>query len=302
LTITEKTVQFIQRQEQILKPIDMSQLNERIRSYYEITTPGYKNWGTLPEKEGIYALHYGYYSEKEETTHHQSLRNMTQKIIEVAQIASGQVILDTGCGVGEIAFEIAARYPQAQVVGITLLNQQANTAQRYRENMQVKNAHFSVQDFSFTGFPRNTFDRVIFCESFCYALGKRSILNEVVRVMHRGGLLTIADGFFTRKNLDEDKQVYYEAIKKGWAIPNFIPIDDFSEYLTDAGFKNISLGNITRNILPSSELMMQNAVYKIKVEPEMPELVRLNREACIAQHALATSEILGYYLISAELG
>lgn len=276
------------------------QLNERIRSYYEITTPGYKNWGTLPEKAGIYALHYGYYPGNEETSHHQSLRNMTQKIIEATQIAPGQVVLDAGCGVGEIAFEIAIRYPHTQVVGITLLNQQARTALEYKEKMQIENTDFLVQDFGSIGFPRDTFDRVIFCESFCYAQDKRSVLSEIMRVMHHGGLLMIADGFFTQESLNKNQRRHYEEMKRGWAIPNFISVDYFKDYLTEAGFKNISLRNITQNILPSSELMMQNAVLKIKVEPEMPELVRLNREACIAQHALAASGALGYYLVSTE--
>jgi len=62
----------------------------------------------------------GFYPEGVSIDHRQSILDVTQKIIELAQISSNQLILDAGCGTGDITFEIAPQFPKSQVIGINI--------------------------------------------------------------------------------------------------------------------------------------------------------------------------------------
>lgn len=274
---------------------------KEIREYFDTTAPGYKAWGSLPEKEGIYALHCGFHPQGLESNHQESIRLMTQRVIDTAEINHGQIILDAGCGVGDITFDIAARNPTTIVVGITISEDQIYIASAYKKTHQIYNAHFSVMDFSALGFLENSFDRIIFCESFCYAPDKKLILKELSRVLRHNGSIVIADGFFTHEKLTQQEAKQYEVVRKGWLIPNFVSIELFTHWLKEAGFGSVKAENITRNILPSSERMMLNAVQRFSEETVMPDVIKNNREACIAQYNLAKDGTLTYYLISAQL-
>lgn len=277
----------------------MSKLHEMIIAYYDATAQAYKKWGGIPEKGDSYALHYGYFPEGEEIDHFQSLRNHTQKVIDLAQIQPNHIVLDAGCGTGDLSLEIARRYPDAKVFGITLSLHQAATAHRSSKELQLTNTYFATQDFCYQGFPDNFFDRVVFCESLGYAPDKKKLLKEVKRVLKSGGLLTIADGFFNGEELTEEQNKNYELLKQGWVLPNLVTINNFYEWLREFEFRNIILNDVTENILPSSKYMMNLA--EARLETSSSTVSALNKLACIAQYYLFSSRTLGYYFISTEV-
>ncbi len=47
----------------------------------------------------------------------------------------------------------------------------------------------------------------------------------------------------------------------GWASPNIVSAKEFEKDLKRAGFKNIELKNITKNIIPSSRRMYLGSIF-----------------------------------------
>lgn len=276
-------------------------LKDKIIIYYDLTAPAYRNWGECSGRKGIYALHSGFYPEGIKTDHRQSVLNMTQKIIDLTQVWSGQTILDAGCGTGEVVFEIASQFPNVQVWGINIVPRQLTTAQDFKEREGIKNVNFALQDYMRTGFAANTFERVIFCESFAHASDKKVLMEETKRILKPKGRVAVADLFLTPDKLTSEQEILLSDFQEGWLVPNVVQLDTLVSWLTSLGFKNIISTEATKNVTPSSERMMRNAALRLKEGVEAPEIVTKSRKACVAQYSLLKNGVLSYHFISFEI-
>jgi len=97
-------------------------------------------------------------------------------------------ILDVGCGTGEIVARLAARFPQATLVGVDL---EESHLQRAREKCAALGARvrFQRDDALALSFPDAAFDLVV-CRHMLQAVpdAKRAV-QEMVRVTRPGGRL-----------------------------------------------------------------------------------------------------------------
>lgn len=103
---------------------------------------------------------------------------MSQKIIELSEIEPEQVILDAGCGVGSLTFEIINIEPKARVYGIDSSENHIQLASQYHEHEGSAYPVFSIQDYERIAFRSGTFDRIIFCESFIHSQDKEGLIQE----------------------------------------------------------------------------------------------------------------------------
>jgi cyclopropane fatty-acyl-phospholipid synthase-like methyltransferase len=204
------------------------------------------------------ALHYGYWNSKETYQHHQALLNTNKMLYQFANIQSPSRILDAGCGLGGSSLWLAAQ--GNQVTGITISPKQVAYANKVAKKRKLAHcAQFEQVDFCKTPYPDGSFDVIWGLESICYALDKSLFLKEAYRLLKKGGQLIMCDAFLLKSDFTESEWQTVSRFLKGWVVPNLAKRDDFKQMISDAGFQQIAIEDITQQILPSSTHMLKVA-------------------------------------------
>lgn len=164
------------------------------------------------------------------------LRNIRTRTVDLAQLRSGEAVLDVGCGTGVLAKEAYKR------VGVTgrVCGIDPGIKQIARARSQAQRAHLPI-DFQLgvieqLAFPDRTFD-VVFSTFMMHHLPddlKRLGLAEIARVLKPGGRLVIAD--FKRSEKEQSQPAQLGAGSLGQ--------QDLANLLKEAGFSQIESGDL----------------------------------------------------------
>jgi ubiquinone/menaquinone biosynthesis C-methylase UbiE len=158
-------------------------------------------------------------------------RALRRRTVALAQLRSGEQVLDVGCGTGTLALEV---YPRVggtgRVAGIDPSAGQIARARTKADRRHVP-VEFQVGVIEQIPFPDETFD-VVFSTLMMHHLPdplKRQGLGEIARVLKPGGRLVIAD--FTRK---QDRQGRATRFHAGGSSVN-----DLADRVQEAGFARV---------------------------------------------------------------
>lgn len=125
--------------------------------------------------------------------------------IENAELKDGQKILDAGCGVGGPASYFAEKL-NVEVEGITVSEVQVQKSKNIVASKKLKGTvHIQQGDYHHIDeiFSSETFDRVIFLESFGHSDNKPLLIEKAFKVLKPGGILYIKD-LFKREHPNEE--------------------------------------------------------------------------------------------------
>ncbi|HEX6778063.1 MAG TPA: methyltransferase domain-containing protein [Ktedonobacterales bacterium] len=157
------------------------------------------------------------------------LRELRQRTANLAQLQSGEQVLDVGCGTGTLALEVQERLDSAgRVAGIDPSPEQIARARTKaaRRNAPIE---FQVGVIEQLPFPDQAFD-VVFSTLMMHHLPaptKRQGLAEIARVLKPDGRLIIAD--FTRKQERTGRAARFHA--GGSSVQDLVVL------VSDAGFE-----------------------------------------------------------------
>lgn len=107
------------------------------------------------------------------------------RLLELIDPPHGAVILDAGCGIGEVARLMAHARPDLE---FQLLNVSAAQLAHCPDGMAR-----ILADFEATGLPDASVDVVMFNYSLCHSLNVPAALHEARRVLREGGILFVND-------------------------------------------------------------------------------------------------------------
>ena len=161
-------------------------------------------------------IHLGYYGEKERKGPFYGGKDFIEakydfidKMLDFSQTKEPKKILDVGCGIGGTSRTLAKKFPEAQVTGITISQEQRKRATALAKERGIPNANFEIVDAlemsapvgtgaagtpiaSTASLEDNTYDFVWACESGEHMPDKDKYVQEMTRVLKPGGRIVIA--------------------------------------------------------------------------------------------------------------
>ena len=137
-------------------------------------------------------LHYGVFTTGDEPLD-VATAELTNRMIEAAQLAAGQRVLDVGCGTGAPACQLVEDH-DVEVLGITpsTVGIQAATARAEARGLADR-ATFERRDGTDNGLPDASFDRAWVLESSHLMPEREALISECARVLRPGGRLVLCD-------------------------------------------------------------------------------------------------------------
>ncbi len=211
------------------------------------------------------AMHYGFWDE-DTTTHSESLIHMNRALSQAIDIKPGSKILDAGCGVGGSSIWLAKNF-DVHVTGISLTASQVVRAREYAKKKGVADqVEFKEADYCNTPFADESFDIVWGLESICYAVNKQDFVAEAYRVLRKGGQIVVADGFANKTEFTPEEWEYVVAFLDGCVVPNFATVTEFQSAMENCQFNGINYRDITKEVLPSSEVLYKKSQLTYPIE------------------------------------
>lgn len=134
-----------------------------------------------------------YYPNGNETLS-QAEQAMLELYAQRAEIADGQRILDLGCGWGSLSLWLAARYPHAQIVGLSNSHGQRRYIESAASRRGLSNLRIvtgNVADFEFDDTVPGEFDRVLSIEMFEHMKNYGALLGKIARWLKDDGKLFV---------------------------------------------------------------------------------------------------------------
>lgn len=198
--------------------------------------------------------HFGYYPKgKEYLSISSAQRLMEDKLAESLNLKKDSHVLDAGCGEGFAASHLAKEYG-LRVTGVDLLDWAIKNGRINAKKLKVEELiNLSVMDYTKLSFTNNYFDGVYTMETFIHSPDYKQGLQEFYRVLKpKGKLVMFEYSMCPLTDLTTEQKRIAELIIKVTAmhsLPSFLH-DKFPQLLTEAGFKNVQVENITDRILP----------------------------------------------------
>jgi cyclopropane fatty-acyl-phospholipid synthase-like methyltransferase len=213
-------------------------------------------------------------------------------VIDLADLADGQSVLDVGCGFGGTLAAINARWRQMRLCGLNIDPRQLEICGALQP--QPTNALTWLQaDACALPLRESTFDRVICLEAMFHFRAREVFLAQAAAVLVRGGRLILSDILLRHPGTRAPTDVTaLEAIMRRDYGPwpeLWIGLDEVTEYARRAGFTLDRIIDGTAQTLPS---------YRVTApHPEMPprsagSLTRwLHREGYLTYVCLAFTRV-----------
>lgn len=185
-----------------------------------------------------------------------ALRRMEAQLAQRLDLAPGSVVLDAGCGQGDVSRALASRYG-LKVEGIDILDFNLEAASRKSTESGLSGrTHFQWGDYHAVPFPDGHFDGVFTMETLVHASDPKTALSEFARVLRPGGRLVLFE--YTHRPFDSVEpraQAALEEVCRIAAMPAWIDFEDgrLQDYVKASGFRVDSFEDVTVNMLPMLE-------------------------------------------------
>lgn len=159
-------------------------------------------------------------------------------------------VLELATGRGSTSYYLAAKYPKVLFKGIDISEGQLYFA--YKKANKVKNYKPEKGDYhDLKKFKNGIFDILFVIEALCYSVQKEKVLSEAYRVLRKGGVFIIFDGYLGKENISKKELLLKRLIEKGMAVPNFDTYRTFINKARKSGFSIEYEEDVSKLIMPT---------------------------------------------------
>ena len=155
----------------------------------------------------------------------------------IADLKTGEVVLDLGAGGGFDAFLAARKVgPTGKVYGVDMTPEMLSIARSNAAKEDYRNVEFLLGEIEHLPLPNNSVDVIISNCVVNLSTDKAQVFNEAFRVLKAGGRIAISDVVANKpltKEMINNKELYCNCISGA------IPINDIKQMLSKAGFIDI---------------------------------------------------------------
>jgi cyclopropane fatty-acyl-phospholipid synthase-like methyltransferase len=189
------------------------------------------------------SFHFGYFRSGDESLS-DALDAHTDLVAELAGVASGQRILDVGCGIAAPALRIAAR-SGCEVTAINISREQVRQGRKLIERLGMsERVRIACGDARSLAFPDQSFDGIICLEAagdICVAeTDKRLLVRELHRLLRPGGRIGFSDLALTEPpSAEEDRALRALLYHSGREL-----VTDWPSLFENHGFTIAAQGDI----------------------------------------------------------
>jgi len=168
----------------------------------------------------------------------------------LADLRPGEIVLDLGSGAGlDVLLSARRVLPGGHAYGVDMTDEMLDLANRNRDRARLKNATFLKGSIENVPLPDGSIDVVISNCVINLAENKGAVIKEAYRVLRPGGRFAVAD-------MVELETLSPEVKKRldSWAgcISGTIPIDEYRDALTSAGFEDVDIDVHATQELPGA--------------------------------------------------
>lgn len=205
-------------------------------------------WGLLLGDE----LHWGVFRSGDEPLE-VATAELTTRMIQAAQLAPGQRVLDVGCGSGAPARRLASEHG-VEVLGITTSQIGVETAALETARAGVTGVTFEQRDGTANGLPDESFDRAWVLESSHLMPDRQAVVSECARVLKPGGRVALCD-LIRRREIPftelRERKDDFAILRAAFGAARMDTLDQYVGYMETAGLVVDEVVDITTETLPT---------------------------------------------------
>jgi len=175
----------------------------------------------------------------------------------------GDQVLDAGCGLGGTSLFLAKNYPGINFIGVTLSQEQVETAKVRALKKGVVNVSYLQENFFNMSLGNSSIDGVIAMETFdsVPVSKQRQLFRELNRVLKSKGRVVVFDGFISEDLTNKEFILKHGRFIAGWTVSG--QVGTASEFVKNAraeGFRVIKDIDITDQIMGCSKEIKNRAM------------------------------------------
>ena len=250
-------------------------------------------------------FHYGFF-ESEDTPLERATETLTHAMLKRAAVASGDRVLDVGCGTGRQACDLAASL-SASVLGITTSANGIAAATELAAERGLAGAAFEQRDGTDNGLDDGTFDVVWVLESSHLMRDKTALLRECVRVLAPGGRIALCD-IIRKRDIPflevRARRDDFALLRRAFGDAHMEPLEDYTSTLDGFGMTTTDASDISLPTLPTF------AAWRANVDSHEDSLRGLVGDEGVTDFVESThvleafwkDETLGYGILAAVKG
>lgn len=166
------------------------------------------------------------------------------RLVELAQLTTGQTILDVATGTGIVAIAAAQIVgDEGKVIGVDISEGMLEQAQQKIAAANLKNIELQEVDADYLNFSDESFDRILCSSALVYLSSIPAALRSWYRFLKKGGVVgfsTFADGSFNLAMLFTEIAQNYGVFIPDLKAPLNTP-EKCQSILEEVGFKNTEI-------------------------------------------------------------
>ncbi|MFG1647632.1 SAM-dependent methyltransferase [Amycolatopsis sp. NPDC049252] len=212
------------------------------------------------------SIHLGYWAEGDTLGDNAMVaasERLTAMMIDKIAVGPGQRVLDVGCGTGQPALELV-RATGADVLGITISGEQVATATELgRGSGLADRMSFQLTDVMELPFETGSFDAAWLFESLPHIRDRRRALEQVARVVRKGGLIALTD-FVQIAPMTPEETEAATGLMESFHLGGFCSLERYPEVIREAGLEVVEVNDISANTIRSDDAFLDSFLTDLR--------------------------------------